>query len=428
MNSNSLLHLKLGIKSIALLAMLLIVISCKKVTKINNAPKTKEVTAKDILGNPNYLAICYGGYRKNSREIQPTIAQLKEDLLILAAMNIKVVRTYNVHLAHASNVLKAIAELKKENPDFEMYVMLGAWIDCQNAWTDLEKNHEVESARNAIEIDEAVRLANKYPEIVKIIAVGNEAMVKWAEEYFVQPNVILKWVNHLQKLKKDNKLSKDLWITCSDDFASWGGLDDTYKVKDLEDLVKAVDYVSMHTYPFHNTHYNPEFWKIPNHQGNLPKKDLTDAAMNRAVLFAKNQYNAVQNYVRSISPNKPIHIGETGWASSSDGFYGNEGSKASDEYKQAYYYNAMREWTNKERISCFFFEAFDEPWKDSGNPLGSENYFGVFTVDGKAKYALWKYVDEKAFEKLQRNGKLIAKTFNGNNEKLMKTILTPPRH
>jgi exo-beta-1,3-glucanase (GH17 family) len=416
------------IKFIALLALILIIVSCKQGAKLNNATKIKQVTAKDILGNPNYLAICYGGYRKNSREIQPTIAQLKEDLLILAAMNIKVVRTYNVHLAHASNVLKAISELKKANPDFEMYVMLGAWIDCKNAWTDLEKNHYVESDRNAIEIDEAVRLANKHPDIVKIIAVGNEAMVKWAADYFVQPNVILKWVNHLQKLKKDNKLSKELWITCSDDFASWGGLDDTYKVKDLEDLINAVDYVSMHTYPYHNTHYNPEFWKIPNHQANLPKKDLTDAAMNRAVLFAKNQYNAVQNYVRSINPSKPIHIGETGWSSSSDGFYGDQGSKASDEYKQALYYNALREWTNKEGISCFFFEAFDEPWKDSGNPLGSENHFGIFTVDGKAKYALWSYVDDKAFENLQRNGKLIVKTFNGNSQNLMKTVLTPPRH
>jgi exo-beta-1,3-glucanase (GH17 family) len=376
----------------------------------------------------NYQTICYGGYRKNSREIQPTVAQLKEDLLILAAMNIKVVRTYNVHLAHASNVLKAISELMKEDPNFEMYVMLGAWIDCLNAWTDLEKNHDVESERNAIEINEAVRLANKYPEIVKIIAVGNEAMVKWAEDYFVQPNVILKWVNHLQNLKKDNKLSKDLWITCSDDFASWGGLDDTYKVKDLEDLVKAVDYVSVHTYPFHNTHYNPEFWKIPNHQSNLPKIDLTDAAMNRAVLFAKNQYNAVQKYVHSISPNKPIHIGETGWASSSDGHYGNDGSKASDEYKQAHYYNAMREWTNKEGISCFFFEAFDEPWKDSKNPSGSENHFGIFTVDGKAKYALWNEVDNKVFENLNRNGISITKTFNGNKAEILKTVLVPPSH
>jgi hypothetical protein len=42
--------------------------------------------------------------------------------------------------------------------------------------------------KNAIEIDEAVRLANQYPDIVKVIAVGNEAMVKWAASYYVQPS------------------------------------------------------------------------------------------------------------------------------------------------------------------------------------------------------------------------------------------------
>lgn len=401
-------------------------ICCKKV---NNAQQTntKQVTAKDILGNPDYQAICYGAYREKSRDIQPTIAQIKEDLLILSALDIKVIRTYNVHLPHASNVLKAISELKKENANFEMYVMLGAWIDCQNAWTELEKNHEVESERNAIEIKEAVRLANQYPDIVKIIAVGNEAMVKWAAEYYVQPNIILKWVNHLQNLKKENKLSKDLWITCSDDFASWGGLDDSYKVKDLEDLIKAVDYVSMHTYPFHNSHYNPEFWNVPNHQANLSDVEITNAAMNRALLFAKNQFHAVKKYVYSISPNKPIHIGETGWASSSDGFYGNEGSNAADEYKQAAYYNAMRNWTNTEGISCFYFEAFDEPWKDSGNPKGSENYFGLFTVDGKAKYATWNFVDVLNAKNLNRGNKKVTKTFDGDSLKVMQTVLNPPK-
>jgi exo-beta-1,3-glucanase (GH17 family) len=409
------------------LIMLFLICSCKNESKINST-KSKEVTAKDILGNPNYLAISYGGYRKNTRNIQPTIAQIKEDLLILAALKIKILRTYNVHLAETRNILKAISELKNEDSNFEMYVMLGAWIDCKNAWTDLEKNHDEESERNAIEIDETVRLANEFPEIVKIIAVGNEAMVKWATEYFVQPNIILKWVNHLQNLKKENKLSKDLWITSSDDFASWGGLDDAYKVRDLEDLIKAVDYVSMHTYPFHNTHYNPEFWKIPNHQSNLSSIEATDAAMNRAVLFAKNQYNAVQNYVNSISPNKPIHIGETGWASSSDGFYGNEGSKAADEYKQALYYKALRDWTNKEEISCFFFEAFDEPWKDSGNPLGSENHFGLFTVDGKAKFALWNDVDNQVFKNLKRDGNSIIKSFNGNKDAMIKLVQNPPKN
>lgn len=405
---------------------LFMVLSCnQKKTEIS---ASQEITAQMILGNKQYQAICYGGYRKNSRDFQPTIAELKEDLKILAAVQIKVIRTYNVHLAHASNVLAAITELKKENPNFEMYVMLGAWIDCKNAWTDLEPNHNVESERNAIEIDEAVRLANKYPEIVKVIAVGNEAMVKWATSYYVQPKVILKWVNHLQQLKKEKKLSNALWITCSDDFASWGGAEDTYKTKDLEALINAVDYVSMHTYPYHNSHYNPSFWKTPEKEKHLADIEKVNAAMNRSVEFAKMQYNTVKNYVHSIDPSKPVHIGETGWASSSDGFYGSEGSKASDEYKQALYYQAMREWTNKENISCFFFEAFDEPWKDSANPLGSENHFGLFTVEGNAKYALWKNVDDKTLVNVYRTNKPIAKTFNGNQKELMKSVSIPPIH
>ena len=37
-------------------------------------------TAADILGNPDYLAISYGGYRENTRDIQPTVEQIKEDI------------------------------------------------------------------------------------------------------------------------------------------------------------------------------------------------------------------------------------------------------------------------------------------------------------------------------------------------------------
>ena len=417
------------LKSIAFVIAILLVFSFKiDRNKNNHTPKTKKVTAKDILGNPNYLAISYGGYRKNTRDIQPTIEQVKEDLKILAALKIKVIRTYNVHLEEVSNVLKAIVSLKKEDANFEMYIMLGAWIDCKNAWTNLEPNHDIESDRNALEIDEAVRLANQYPEIIKIIAVGNEAMVKWATSYYVHADVILKWVNHLQNLKKNNKLSKDLWITSSDDFASWGGADDSYKTKDLEALINAVDYVSMHTYPFHNSHYNPNFWKTPHEEDNFSDIQKVNAAMNRSLEFAKMQYNTVKNYVKSINPNKPVHIGETGWASSSDGLYGNEGSKAADEYKQALFYNDMREWTNKEGISCFFFEAFDEPWKDSKNTSGSENHFGLLTVDGKAKYALWENVDQNNFKMLHRDGNTITKTFNGNKEALLKMVQNPPRH
>jgi hypothetical protein len=89
----------------------------------------KYVTAKDILGNSDYLAISYGGYRKISRDSQPTIQEIKNDMKLLAAMGVKILRTYNVQLQQAPNLLKAIRELKNEDPSFEMYVMLGAWID-----------------------------------------------------------------------------------------------------------------------------------------------------------------------------------------------------------------------------------------------------------------------------------------------------------
>lgn len=388
--------------------------------------KQKEVTAKDILGNPEYPAICYEGYRMKSREIQPTVDQLKEDLRILSAMGIKIVRTYNVHLPHASNLLKAIREMKDADPGFEMYVMLGAWIDCKNAWTDQAPDHEVESAQNEGEISRAVSLANQYPDIVKIIAVGNEAMVKWATSYYVQTSVILKWVNHLQSLKATGKLPKTLWITCSDDFASWGGGDASYHTKDLEKLMKAVDYISMHTYPYHNTHYNPKFWHVPQGEESLPAKEKIDAAMLRALDFAKSQYQAVMKYMKSVGVDKPIHIGETGWATISDGFYGPNGSRATDEYKQGKYYKHMRDWTNAAGISCFFFEAFNEQWKDAVNPEGSENHFGLFGLAGEAKYAVWELVDKGIFKNLSRDGNPIMKTYNGDVNKLLGEVMSPP--
>jgi exo-beta-1,3-glucanase (GH17 family) len=322
--------------------------------------------------------------------------------------------------------LKAIESLKSEDPDFEMYVMLGAWIDCKNAWTDQALDHNVESEQNEGEIGRAVALANQYPDIVKVLAVGNEAMVKWAESYYVQPSVILKWVTHLQNLKEEGKLPKDLWITSSDDFASWGGGDPLYHTEDLEKLYKAVDYVSMHTYPYHNSHYNPAFWYVPEEEESLSDIEKIDAAMLRARQFAINQYDSVRSYMKSIGVDKPVHIGETGWATVSNGHYGPNGSKATDEYKQGLYYKHMREWTNSAGISCFYFEAFDEQWKDASNPKGSENHFGLFTLNGKAKFPVWDKVDAGVLNGLKRDGNSITKTYDGDKSALINEVLVPP--
>ena len=408
-------------KSLVLIVMAIVSVGC-----VEQPNKNTEKKAQDILGNPDYLAICYGGYRETTREIQPTIAELKEDMKILAALNIKLLRTYNTKLQQAPNLLEAIHQLKKEDPTFEMYVMLGAWIDCENAWTDQTPNHDVEDVEaNTAEIQRAVAMANAYPDIVKIISVGNEAMVHWAASYFVQPNVILKWVKYLQELKKTGKLSEDIWITSSDNFASWGGGDSSYHKEDLTALLKAVDYVSMHTYPFHDTHYNPTFWYDSITEGKLSKIENVEAAMLSTKDYAISQYESTKKYIDSLGINKPIHIGETGWASLSDGQYGPEGSKATDEYKQKLYYDAMRTWTNDAGMSCFYFEAFDEQWKDAQNSNGSENHFGLIDINNQVKNVFWDEFDQGTFEGLTRNNKPLTKTYDGDVSQLLKEVFPP---
>lgn len=249
------------------------------------APKPTWKTAGEILGDPAYRAMSYGGYREISRDIQPTIPQLKEDLRILAAMGVKVLRTYNVHYDETANLLQAIREMKQEDPTFEMYIMMGLWIDALNAWTDEpERIRDQDGVRNAPEVERGIALANQYPDIVTMIAVGNEAMVHWATEYYVEPSIILRWVRHLQDLKASGGLPATVWITTSDNFASWGGGGAEYHKPELNALYEAVDFISMHSYPMHDTHYNPDFWLSREDEAGMTDMERIEAADRKSVV------------------------------------------------------------------------------------------------------------------------------------------------
>ena len=382
--------------------------------------------AKDIIGNNNYPAISYGGYRGKSREVQPSIEDIKEDLQIMFAQGFRVIRTYDLHHPFAENTLKAISELKNSDSDFEMYVMLGAWIQCKDAFTDLPIHNEEDLEGNKVEIAEAVRLAQEYQDIVKVIAVGNEAMVHWATSYHLEPKYILKWVKYLQDLKINGTINNNIWITSSDNFASWGGGSEEYHNDDLDELIRSVDYVSMHTYAFHDTYYNPVFWNLSGDSEDLSKKDIIKKAIQKAVEYELSQFNSVQEYIHGIDTSKQVHIGETGWSSVASDLYGYGGTEAADEYKLGLYYEMITDVCVAKSISCFYFSAFDEPWKDSQNENGSENHFGLFTVHGEAKYPLWKKVDQNVFDGLTRGGNPIKKTFNGDFDALLETSNLPP--
>jgi len=395
----------------------------------------------EIFGNPTYRAISFGGYRGLTREEGPNVEQLIDDVKILDAMGVKLLRTYNTsQFPQVARLLEAIQTVKQADPDFEMYVMLGAWIESKNAWTeavwDAANNAWVEGtgpdhsegnvANNTQEIETAIRLANAYPNIVKAIAVGNEAMVQWATNYFVYPKTILKWVKYLQEAKASGTLTANVWITSSDNYESWGGGNTIYHTPELTELMQAVDFLSVHTYPFHDSFYNPSFWGVLPEEESLSFETMTAAAMARAVDYAKAQYQAVVDYAGTQGINKPIHIGETGWASYDETAYGDAGSKAADEYKQQLFHKLLREWTDEAGISLFFFEAFDEQWKKATSPGDSENHFGLIALNNEVKYALWDAFDHDVFEGLTRDGLPLRKSFDGDKDALLAAVSTPP--
>ena len=118
-------NLKRKMKVAGLLAGLggLLLAGCKVEIKLG------EPTAAEILGNPDYMAMSYSGWRVTKRDnaIAPTVEELKEDMLLISAMGVRVIRTYNTQeFVQTERMLTAIRELKEADPDFEMYVMLGA--------------------------------------------------------------------------------------------------------------------------------------------------------------------------------------------------------------------------------------------------------------------------------------------------------------
>ena len=53
------------------------------------------------------------------------------------------------------------------------------------------------------------------------------------------------------------------------------------------------------------------------------------------------------------------------------------------------------EWSGKNNVLVFFFEAFDEQWKGSSHPLEPEKHWGLYKADRSPKAAMIKDENKK---------------------------------
>ena len=59
------------------------------------------------------------------------------------------------------------------------------------------------------------------------------------------------------------------------------------------------------------------------------------------------------------------------------------------------------QWSDNTGILTFVFEAFDEPWKGSPDPMEPEKHWGLYTVDRKPKRVMRElYAEQFALDEV----------------------------
>ena len=291
-------------------------------------------------------AICYSGYREDQSPQTgsfPSYEEIREDLLILAK-NWQYLRLYDCS-PHAETVLDVI---RKEGFDFQVMLGLDMAAEMSNPhcpWGADFSDETLDANRkaNQREVQRLIALANENPETVFSVSVGNEASVEWTDHMVPVDSL----VNYVRDVKRAIMQP----VTFCENYVPW-----TYK---LEPLAEVLDFIAVHTYPA---------WEY--------------RSIHDALEYTMQNYHSVVDHY----PDKPVIITEAGWTTAANG-RGIDPHNASEEL-QAQYYEELLEWTTREEILTFVFEAFDEPWKGSPDPLEPEKHWGLFTVRRTPKLAM----------------------------------------
>jgi len=298
-------------------------------------------------------AICYSGFREGQQPggKYPSYDEVHQDLLLLQP-HWKYLRMYDCD-DHAKTVLEVI---RKEQLPFK--ILLGAYIEAEmnnfgcpwGGGVYEEEVLELNRKNNDTKMDKLIAWANQYQDIIFSLSVGNESCVDWSGNYVSVTRVI----DFAKKVKAHTKQP----VTFCENYVPW--------LNKLKPLAEVVDFISIHTYPV---------WEYKH--------------IHESLNYTKENYNAVAE----LYPNKPVVITEAGWATNSNGRGINP--EHVNEKNQQIYFEDLMDWTTKENILTYFFEAFDEPWKGSSHPLEPEKHWGVFYENRKPKMVIASLMETK---------------------------------
>jgi exo-beta-1,3-glucanase (GH17 family)/cellulose synthase/poly-beta-1,6-N-acetylglucosamine synthase-like glycosyltransferase len=244
-------------------------------------------------------------------EEYPTVAQIDGDLGLLEKRT-RSIRTYTTE--------ETIGEVPRLAARHGIKVALGAWIDNRRS-------------RNAREVDQAVRLAREFPNVVRVI-VGNEVVLR----NDIPVSELAAYLDAVRDAVKQPVSTAEPWHV-------W--------LRHPE-LADHVDYLAVHMLPY---------WE--------------GVAAEDAIGYIDDKMQKLE----AAFPGKPIVITEVGWPSNGR----TRDSAVASEANQAVFLRRFLQRARQQGYTYYLMEAFDQPWK-ARNEGAVGAYWGVYDVERNAKF------------------------------------------
>lgn len=309
--------------------------------------------------SPEFMArkaVNYSPYRtaRNESELAAEVitkAMIKQDLDLLVQGGFNLIRVFD----SSDKVARQTLEVIRDN-GLDIKMQLGIYIVANDG------------AYNNAEVARGIALANEFKDIVLAVSVGNERMVSWSFGK-MSPSTVRDYIVRVKSAITQPVTSDDNWAFWSRAYS--------YEADPIP-VLNVVDFVAMHTYPMLDSVFAPDLWDW--RQASVPPAQRAVAMMDAAIERAKFEFASVRTHLESLGfAGMPIVIGETGWKGDAAALIGR-----AHPVNQKMYFDRLAAWKAAAGgpQNVFWFEGFDEPWKQG------DDKWGLFNVNRQARYVV----------------------------------------
>ncbi|ONH70215.1 putative glucan endo-1,3-beta-glucosidase btgC [Cyberlindnera fabianii] len=289
---------------------------------------------REVMNNPLLHNVFYGIDYAPKNVIYPECGSDLKDVMLDVALLSQVtsrIRSYGTQCNQTKNILKSIQLL-----NLNVSLSAGVWIGANEA-------------NNRKQIDDLKDALRGYPrEYFESVFVGNEVLFRNDQS----SNMLIKYIQEVKTFVQ-MELNWDVPV---------GTSDVGYRTDPT--VLSACDFYGSNTHPFF--------------QG-----DNVSIATDWVLDYMQYQIEPFKHLAMTEENIPKIMISEVGWPSDGGQY---RSATASVEHMQSF----LDAWVckaNEQKYPWYYFEAFDEPWKEVYHRQESqwETHWGLFTEDRKLK-------------------------------------------